>query len=138
MFDWKEEFSVGIDKFDKQHKKLLKIGKELYYSFDNVEANIDQYDKIIELLNEMHDYTVYHFNFEEKVMEKFDYPGLEKQKKSHQQFVEKLEEIDPKEIDLNQKEFSMKLLNFIANWIENHIMGEDQKYTAYLSDKKIG
>ena len=137
MFKWKEEFSVGIDKFDKQHKKLLKLGQELLYSFENVEEGIDQYDKIIKVLNEMHDYTVYHFNSEEEIMEKYNYPEINKHKKAHQQFVDKLEEIEPKKIDLNQKGFSMELINFIANWIENHIMGEDQKYKSFLKNKNI-
>ena len=137
MFQWKDKFSVGIEKFDKQHKKLLEIGRELYYAFDNVEEGIDQYDKIIKILKEMHDYTVYHFDSEEEILKKYDYPHLEEHQEAHEKFIKKIEEIDPKEIDLNQKEFSMELLNFIATWIESHIMGEDQKYMSYLEDKDI-
>ena len=137
MFKWKDKFSVGIEKFDNQHQKLLEIGRELYYAFDNVEEGIDQYDKIIEILKKLHDYTIYHFDSEEEILEKYGYPHLDKHQEAHENFVKKIEEIDLKEIDLNQKEFSMELLNFIATWIENHIMGEDQKYIPYLENKDI-
>ncbi|MFW6266380.1 MAG: bacteriohemerythrin [Halanaerobiales bacterium] len=137
MFDWKEEFSVGIKKFDDQHKHLLEIGKELYYLFENVEKGIDQYDQILELLQEMHDYTVYHFDSEEKAMEKYNYPRLEEHRKAHQGFVEKLKEIDLDDVDTEQRQFSMELLDFIANWVENHILGEDQKYSPFLQGKEL-
>lgn len=62
---------------------------------------------------------------------------MEKHKKIHKDFVQKLEEIDLDQIDKNQKDFSMELLNFVATWIEQHILGEDQKYTTYFKNKDI-
>ena len=137
MFEWKEKYSVGVEKFDKQHKQLLKIGRDLVSAFENMEKGIDQFDLIVELLQEMQEYTVYHFESEEKAMKKIDYPELDQHKEIHQKFVKKLEEIDVENIDKNQKQFSMELLDFIANWIEEHILGEDQKYKSYFADKKI-
>ena len=133
LFEWKEKYSVGVEKFDDQHKELLRIGRDIVSAFEGTEEGIDQYDLIIELLNEMQDYTVYHFESEEKALEEADYPELENHKEIHQKFVNKLKEIDTEKIDQNQQEFSMELLNFVATWIEEHILGEDQKYTSYLS-----
>ena len=90
MFEWKEKYSVGIKKFDDQHKELLRIGRDIVSAFEGTEEGIDQYDHIIKLLNELKDYTVYHFESEEKAMEKADYPKLEKHKEVHQKFVDKL------------------------------------------------
>ncbi len=137
MFEWKEEYSVGVEKFDKQHKQLLKIGRDLVSAFENLEKGIDQYDLIVELLQEMQKYTVYHFESEEKAMAEINYPELEKHKEIHQKFVNKLKDIDVENIDEDQKQFSMELLNFVANWIEQHILGEDQKYKPYFADKNI-
>lgn len=137
MFEWKEKYSVGVEKFDKQHKQLLKIGRDLVSAFENMEKGIDQFDLIVELLQEMQEYTVYHFESEEKAMKEIDYPELNQHKEIHQKFVKKLEDIDVENIDKNQKQFSMELLDFIANWIEEHILGEDQKYKSYFADKKI-
>ena len=137
MFEWKEKYSVGVEKFDKQHKELLKIGRELVSAFENLEKGIDQYDHIVKLLNEMQEYTVYHFESEEKAMKKVNFPELKEHKKVHQKFIEKLKEIDIEKIDEDQKQFSMELLDFIANWIERHILGEDQKYESYFEGKNI-
>ncbi len=137
MFEWKEKYSVGIEKFDNQHKKLLNIGQELVYAMENTSAGIDQYDKIVSLLQEMQDYTVYHFEFEEEVMEKYDYINLDSHRFQHKMFVKKLNDIDLEEFDLDQKELTMELLDFIANWIQNHILEEDQKYSPFLKEKKI-
>ena len=134
LFEWKEKYSVGVEKFDDQHKELLRIGRDLVSAFEGTEEGIDQYDLILDLLNEMQEYTVYHFESEEKAMEEANYPELEKHKKIHQKFVNKLKEIDTDKIDKNQQEFSMELLNFLATWIEEHILGEDQKYTPYMNN----
>ena len=70
-------------------------------------------------------------------MKKHNFPELEEHKKVHQKFVEKLENIDLESIDEDQKQFSMELLDFVANWIEQHILGEDQKYKPFFADKNI-
>ena len=137
MFEWKEKYSVGVEKFDKQHKQLLKIGRDLVSAFENMEKGIDQYDLIVELLQEMQEYTEYHFESEEKAMAEIEYPELEKHKEVHQKFVNKLKNIDLENIDEDQKQFSMELLDFVANWIEQHILGEDQKYKPFFADKNI-
>ena len=122
MFEWKEKYSVAVEKFDKKYKELLKIGRELVSAFENLEKGIDQYDHIVKLLNEMQEYTVYHFESEEKAMKKVNYPELKEHKKVHQKFIEKLKEIDIEKIDEDQKQFSMELLDFIDKWIERHIL----------------
>lgn len=137
MFEWKEEYSVGIDKFDNQHKKLLNIGQELVYTIENTSSGIDQYDKVVNLLQEMQDYTVYHFNSEEEVMEKYDYINLDSHKFQHKMFVKKLKDVDLDDLDENQKEFTINLLDFIAEWIQNHILEEDQKYSPFLKEKGV-
>ena len=138
MFDWKDEFSVGIKKFDDQHKKLLKVGDDLVMAMKNISKGIDEYDYVKKLLQKMYEYTQYHFKSEEELMEKNSFPGLNKHKKQHKLFIEKLDEIDVEELDLNQEEFIMNLLNFVADWVETHIARHDNKYAEYFADKDIG
>ncbi len=136
MFEWNENFSVGIKKIDNQHQKLLSIGSELVTVLDNTAEGFDQYDEIKKLLNELFDYTVYHFSIEEKMMEEHNFIGLPAHRFEHKIFIKKLEDIDPEELDTNQNEATMNLLNFVASWITNHILEIDQKYAPYLSEKE--
>src|SRR5690554_6647367 len=132
MFEWKEEYSVGIKEIDKQHRKLLGIGEELYYVLENTSQGIDQYDNIRALLKELYDYTVYHFGAEEELMEEHDYIGLGSHRFQHKFFIKKLEEIDLEELDLNQEGAVMDLLDFVADWITKHILEVDQEYIPVL------
>ena len=68
MFEWKKKYEMGIKKFDDQHKRLFEIGRNLVTAFEGAEKGLDQYDHIVHLLSELHDYTVYHFNSEEKAL----------------------------------------------------------------------
>jgi hemerythrin len=88
VFKWKDEFSVNIASIDEQHRKLFEIGSEL----DELTAlndGYDHYDEIVSILKKLKDYTVYHFGFEEKLLEKYNYDQLEAQCFEHHFFVKK-------------------------------------------------
>ncbi|MFW6278716.1 MAG: bacteriohemerythrin [Bacillota bacterium] len=137
MFEWEENFSVGVDKIDRQHQELLRIGGELVDAMKNISQGIDEYDHIRRLLQEMSEYTVEHFKSEEMLMAKHDFPGLESHQKQHQLFVGRLEDINLDNLDRNQEKFMMDLLDFIANWVENHILEVDSKYGDYFAQQGI-
>ena len=137
MFEWQENFSVGIKELDDQHKELLRVGDELVVAMKNIAQGIDEYDHVRQLLQEMSEYTSYHFDSEEELMARHDYPGLDRHRKQHRLFVGRLEDIDLAELDLDQEEFMMDLLNFVADWVENHILHEDSKYGEFFQDQEI-
>ena len=67
-FEWKDEYRTGIEVIDKQHKHLMEIGARIF-DLANADDGYDRYDDIMEVLNELRDYTIYHFGYEEKLME---------------------------------------------------------------------
>ncbi|HHU92964.1 MAG TPA: hemerythrin family protein [Halanaerobiaceae bacterium] len=139
MFEWDDILSVGIEVVDDQHQELFRIGRELVYVLENTSAGLDQYDDIIKLLKELHTYANYHFSEEEKLMEAADFIGLPAHRFQHKIFVKKIEEIELDEIDEDQKNHALDLLDFLANWITNHIMKIDREYIPdvqkYLASK---
>ncbi len=132
MFEWDDKFSVEVTEIDEQHKKLFSIGRDLVGILENTSEGIDQFDDIRRLIKELHKYTIYHFDAEEKLMEKADYIGLPTHKFQHKIFIKKLEEINLDKLDQEQKDSTMKLLDFIANWIGSHILEVDMKYKDTL------
>ena len=72
-------------------------------------------------------YTIEHFLDEEEYMESIGYEGLEAQKRAHEAFVDKLENIDYDEIENNSQEYLQKLLEFLLGWLINHILYTDKK-----------
>lgn len=133
MFDWKPELETGISIIDEQHKKLLSIGSSLYELLDSVNYN-DHYDEIIELLQELKDYTVYHFKTEEDILIN-EYAGFRLHKAQHDSFIDKIEEALSMDIDENQKIITNEMLVFIADWIANHILKTDKLYVDFLTSK---
>lgn len=126
-FDWKDSYSVGIAEIDKQHKKLFEIGNRIYETAQ-LEDDVDHFDEIASILDELKQYAQYHFDYEEKLMEKCNYANLENHKIEHYFFTKKLNKVNLEEIDSAQDQAIMKLLDFTANWITGHILNTDKKY----------
>lgn len=129
MFEWKSEYEVGVLFVDEQHKKLFEIGNRAYELFKN-DFYIDKYDKIISIIEELKDYTVFHFNCEEEYLLKIGYKNFFSHKIEHDDFIEKFNDIDFKGIDHQQDEYIKEILEFIYKWIEEHILIKDRHYTT--------
>lgn len=136
MFKWREAYSCNISEIDNQHKRLLEIGSELS-ALVRGKDDLDHYDEIIQLLNELKEYTIYHFNSEEELMEKYRYEKLEEHRKAHRSFINKMSEIDIADVDEDQKRVTMEMLIFIADWIEKHILKVDHMYKDYLNERGV-
>ncbi len=127
MITWKDEYSLGIENIDQQHKKLFEIAGRAYELLKD-QHYLDKYDKIIEILDELKEYTVYHFNQEEEYMKSINYKKILSHKVQHDDFVEKVNNVDFRHIDDNQDKYITETLDFVLNWIQQHILGTDKLY----------
>lgn len=121
------KYYTGIAFIDEEHKKLFDIIKEAYHLIED-QFLYDKYDKIIAILNELKEYTEYHFQNEEIYMEKINYTGLKIQQQAHIAFITRLGEAtytDLNDIDENQEEYLRELLDFLLIWLTNHILKLD-------------
>ena len=132
MFEWNNDYSVGIEEIDKQHKHLIGIGSELMGLIKH-HSNDDLYDDVIDAVERMKDYTVYHFATEERMLAQAGFEGLEDHKIEHSNFIDKLNEVDLSNLEDNQAEFIMDILKFISTWIFKHIIGSDFEYREVMS-----
>ncbi len=124
--EFTDEYLTGIDLIDKEHEELFHIvdrANQLVKSFDASSS----YDKITQILDELKAYTKNHFEDEEEYMESINYEGLEAQKRAHEAFIDKLENIDFDEIENNPEEYLQKLIEFLLGWLINHILHTDKK-----------
>ena len=124
MFEMKEKYKTGIEFIDEEHKKLFEIAERAYQLLKNP-YEVDKYDNVVGVVEELREYTVYHFNHEEKYMESIHYKRLFTQKIDHANFIEKLFEVNLRKIDENPDEAIMGILNFLNNWLINHILEKD-------------
>lgn len=125
MYEMKEEYRIGIEQIDEQHKKLFELADKAYVLLKD-DFTIDKYDKIIELLNELKEYTIFHFKSEEEYMKSINYKRMFTQKIEHDNFIKTLEEIDLTHVDQNQDASLVKMLEFLNEWLTEHILKNDK------------
>jgi len=129
---WSEDLSVGIDMVDEDHKKLLSLINQLqtaaHYQTDNT--------LIESTLNDLVDYTKYHFSREEQLMEQNNYPDLAGHKEQHEAMVKQVTEfINEYRVD-NTRTID-NVISYLKTWLINHIKGTDREYIPYIKDKNL-
>ena len=129
MLQWSDDYSIGVDVIDEQHKHLFEIGNEIYELLENYLA-LDKYDKIALIVQELADYTKYHFKTEEELMISRKYPRFLSHKVEHDDFMQKINELDLEDIDKDQDKHIREILVFVFDWILDHILKKDKLITA--------
>ncbi|WPC39643.1 hemerythrin family protein [Clostridium sp. JS66] len=125
MLEWKDKYSIGVELIDEQHKHLFEIGNKAVKLLKN-DFYIDKYDKIIEIIQELCEYTEFHFKAEEGYMLKIGSKQYESQKIEHDAFIKKINSVDLNKIDSDQQKYLEDLLAFVFNWIIEHILQKDK------------
>lgn len=130
LFKWSDEYSLGIQSIDSDHKSLFKIINELYDAMRQGKAA----GMINEVVMRLHDYTKNHFRREEFYFKTTDYPDQAKHKKEHDTFIER--------VNFYQNELerggsvTLDVVGFLREWLVKHIKGSDNAYQMHL--KKYG
>lgn len=125
MYEFKEEFKTGIDFIDEQHKVLFEIADKTYNLLKN-DFTLDKYDKIVALLEELRDYTAFHFKAEEEYMKSINYKRMFTQKVEHDAFIKRINDVDFSRIDENQDEYIVSILQLLNDWLTGHIFENDK------------
>jgi hemerythrin-like metal-binding protein len=86
---------------------------------------------VAELVN----YTVYHFSYEEKLMAQHHYEDTPAHKTEHAKFVQTAGDFR-KNLDAGKAVVSVEIMNFLRDWLTNHIMKTDKKLGQSLT--KLG
>lgn len=124
-----EEFVTGIAIVDEEHKKLFEIIGNVHKAIET-ELVHDKFDVILDILGELREYTQVHFADEEEYMRYISYEGLDTQVLLHQQFIDKLNDLDLNDVDDNQEGYLYDFLAFLQNWLVSHILKVDKLIPA--------
>lgn len=132
LIKWNDNYSVKVDRFDEEHKKLIKIINKL-----NSAMLEGRGKKILtEIVEELIEYTATHFKNEEDYFKKYNYPEYQEHKKIHDNLIEKVLKIQEK-IEEGNETISIEVIDFLKDWLIKHIMGIDKKYSNFFKSKNI-
>lgn len=124
MFEMKEEYKTGIAFIDEEHTKLFEIGERAFQLIKN-SYSPDKYDSIVSIIYELREYAEIHFKHEEEYMKSINYKKLFSQVIEHEEFMKKVNSVNFSSIDHDQNEALMKILQFLSNWLTEHILEKD-------------
>lgn len=127
---WKDEYSVGIDEIDDQHKMLIDCIANLEQSIEDDDEK-QRWTAIHYAIVQLADYTRIHFAVEESLMRILAYPASSAHAAQHRMFVSFLLDIERKSItrDVSEDE----IVRFLRDWLLTHIVDHDRKYAVWFA-----
>lgn len=129
---WKDEYSVGLDSIDRQHKKLINLINQLTTAVDY--STGEEFER--EALAELVDYTRTHFTYEEGLMEDNGYPDFEAHRAQHRLMIAEVEAVLA-EYEKDHDTAMRHASDYLKGWLINHINGTDKQYSSFLIGKGV-
>jgi hemerythrin len=135
-FIWKDEYGVGIPSIDEQHKHFFGIADRM---IDLAEQATPVREDLVLVVGELGDYAMYHLKTEEGYFDKFAYEGAPEHVKAHDLYREEI--AGYLKMAHNPGSDLAKLAEEVAaysiNWLSNHILLMDKKYTIFFKEHGI-
>lgn len=129
---WSDTYKVNLPVVDEQHERLFDLVNELY---DSVVRGDEQY-ALGNILDELINYTVYHFDTEEKMFESYHYPKLEEHKKEHVDLTKQVLSLQEKFYN-KEVTITYDVLDFLNEWLKAHTTESDLEFANYQRSLEV-
>lgn len=129
---WGDELASGFEEIDRQHQNLLRLLREFS---NNLALSVDS-EQFTDFLLEFSSVTANHFEFEENLLAKIGYHGLEQHKKEHEEILNRLADVAMSAVEHSESTI-LEFIDALCDWFEKHLAKEDTQYFAFLQNKKI-
>ncbi|MDR3739023.1 MAG: bacteriohemerythrin [Terracidiphilus sp.] len=132
LLNWSSKYSVGVQSMDSQHTILFGILNDLHDAMMKGKART----VAGELLRKLANYADEHFAAEEALMASAGYSNLAQHRILHRDLTKEVEEFVAR-YERGESTLNLHLLNFLRDWLTNHIEKEDHKYGAWMNEHGI-
>ncbi len=119
---------IGIVSIDQQHRKIVNYINELDVAIHGKDGR-----SVSDVLDELVDYTISHFSFEEFLMQHGEYPAFDNHRKVHESFRGRIRHYQER-VERGE-DISRELLKDLKVWLTNHIQRDDKDYAPYVLKK---
>ena len=124
-------YSVGIEAFDEAHGAMIERADALISA---VQTGNDQ-TRELEILDDLVECAVEHFEDEERTLRELDWPGLDEHQQAHNLLLRTVLKFKS---DLRYRRLTAEeASDFIVHWVLSHIRDEDMKYRDYLASRGV-
>jgi len=123
--EWTEEYVLGIDVIDGQHKRIVDYINKLADAGPDITT-----EQLAEVVDSLLDYTYSHFAFEEALMEEAGYENLSAHQKTHEAFTSHVKELHGRFCE--GESVNEEIGELLKNWLLNHIREDDRSYAPMV------
>jgi hemerythrin-like metal-binding protein len=127
LLHWKDEYSVGIEEVDHEHKELIALINQLYGQLESADAKLTVPAFFGDLLTAIGA----HFALEEKLMRERSYGRLEQHKADHERLLDELRDIMDA-FDHAEQVDSVELADRLDAWFSRHFRTHDAEFHQAL------
>jgi hemerythrin-like metal-binding protein len=125
--EWQDWMTIGIPLVDADHKVLISLINQVQSCL----ATDDAYSNLGSVLRALDDYTDYHFQREEKLLEEVGYAGLTDHKALHTKLSGQVREIIRRYEASQTSVRAVDILSFLEHWLTEHILNHDMAYRRF-------
>jgi len=122
---WQEDLNTGVEVIDRQHMRIVEMLNHLHVAQKSMERMA-----VAEVIDELVDYTMSHFAFEEELMEEAGYPFCAAHKRVHEVFIKRVSEYRMR-FEAGE-DITDDLRNMLSRWLFNHIRSDDKSYAEQV------
>ena len=127
---WSDNFLVGHERIDAQHKELVRMTNEFYagVQMGGLVAKVF----FMKTIQGAVQYVKTHFATEEEIMQQATYPLFGEHKGQHENFVAEVAQ----QVQVFEKEDNPDpagFVKYLMDWVLNHIAESDKKLASYIA-----
>ncbi len=127
LIPWVKAMELGLPEMDAQHQRLVDIINRLHRAVSGDAGDAD----VLSLVDELMDYTRYHFQAEEDMMRRLEFSDLEPHRRAHMAFAEQAQGLAER-ARRGEPGVAQELLSVLRDWLVRHIMVADRRYAREL------
>lgn len=124
--DWTDTLSIRVPEMDNQHRQLVQMLNEFH---DAMKAGNGR-NTVGPIVTRLINYAKTHLANEEKFLESINYAFINSHKTEHRRLTEQVLDLQAK-FNTGDMTVAPKLMNFLRDWLVNHIQKVDRMYGDY-------
>jgi hemerythrin-like metal-binding protein len=132
LLTWNPDMSVGVRVLDEDHKKLIAMINELHASM----LQGHSHEVVGGVLRRLANYTVEHFQREEKLFAQTGYPAAAGHKREHEKLKAQVM-VEIQKFQAGSASIGMETLTFLRDWLKHHIQESDKAYGPHLNSHGV-
>jgi len=129
---WTDDLAVGFGRIDEQHRELFARYNELIEECMTGRGR----QSMVPMVDFLSGYVAEHFDEEERLMERYAYPGLDRHRQEHREFTERVAAI---RLDLQLNGPSAAIVSAVTHslidWLVRHVKQVDVQFGRFLADR---